>query len=84
MSATTISSRELNQDVSNAKRQSATGPVIITDRGTPAHVLMTMAHYRQLTENQPSIVDLLAMPQTDIEFEPQPVTSQLFKAADLT
>jgi hypothetical protein len=29
------------------------GPVFITDRGRPAHVLMSMALYRQLTGSRP-------------------------------
>ena len=32
---TTITSRELNQDVSGAKRRANEGPIIITDRGCP-------------------------------------------------
>ena len=40
MSITTISSRELNQDIGRAKREAKKGPVIITDRGRPAYVLI--------------------------------------------
>ena len=40
MTVVTLSSREFNQDVSRAKRAANEGPVIITDRGTPAYVLM--------------------------------------------
>lgn len=39
---TTVSSREFNQDVSGAKRAASKGPVVITDRGRPAHVLLTI------------------------------------------
>ena len=38
MAVTTISSREFNQDTSRAKKAASSGPVIITDRGQPAHV----------------------------------------------
>lgn len=41
MTITTLSSRELNQDVSRAKRAARHGPVLITDRGKPAHVLLS-------------------------------------------
>jgi len=42
-----ISARELNQDVSAAKRAADEGPVMITDRGRPAYVLMTYAEYER-------------------------------------
>ena len=40
MTITTISSRDFNQDVSQAKRAAEAGPVVITDRGRPAFVLL--------------------------------------------
>lgn len=62
MTITTLSSREFNQAASEAKRAANDGPVFITDRGRPAHVLMSMALYRRLTGSQQKIADLLAMP----------------------
>ncbi|TPM47762.1 type II toxin-antitoxin system Phd/YefM family antitoxin [Mesorhizobium sp. B2-3-2] len=41
MMITTLSSRELNQDLGRAKRAAKEGPVIITDRGRPVHVLLS-------------------------------------------
>ena len=38
-----FTAREFNQDASRVKRASKDGPVFITDRGKPAHVLMTVA-----------------------------------------
>ena len=35
---TTLSSREFNQNASEAKKAANNGPVFITDRGRPAHV----------------------------------------------
>ena len=71
MSITTLSSRELNQDVSRAKRAADDGPVVITDRGRPAHVLLSYADYLRLTGQRRSIADALAMPEADdIDFEP--------------
>ena len=71
--ATTLSSREFNQDTSRAKKAAAKGPVIITDRGRPAHVLLTIGDYQKLSgtqANRANIVDLLAMPGgAEIEFE---------------
>jgi PHD/YefM family antitoxin component YafN of YafNO toxin-antitoxin module len=49
MAITTLSSREFNQDVSEAKRAANNGPLFITDRGRSAHVLMSMELYQQLT-----------------------------------
>ena len=70
-----ISSREFNQDVGRAKRATAKGPVFITDRGTPAHVLLAVEDYYKLVGNAQSVVDLISMPVTnadeaEIEFNP--------------
>lgn len=65
MTITTFSSREFNQATSEAKRAAKKGPVIITDRGRPEHVLMSMALYRRLTGSHQKIADLLAMPGTE-------------------
>lgn len=48
MTITTLSAREFNQDVGRAKKATINGPVIITDRGKPAHVLMSIDEYRKL------------------------------------
>ena len=45
---TTFTSREFNRDVSAAKRAAANGPVIVTDRGQPAYVLLEIDDYRRL------------------------------------
>ena len=44
----TFTAREYNQDASRVKRAAKDGPVIITERGKPAHVLMTVAAYERL------------------------------------
>ena len=75
MTITTLSSREFNQRASEAKRAANNGPVFITDRGRPAHVLMRFEDYQRLTRQQRNIADALAMPGVaDIEFEPPRVT----------
>lgn len=67
---TTISSRQFNQDVSKAKKATQAGPVIITDRGHPAHVLLTFDEYQKITGSASKIADLLAMEEGDeIELE---------------
>jgi len=66
-----VTSREFNQDTGGAKKAAEKGPVYITDRGRPSHVLLTFADYDRLTRNQPSIIELLSEPAgvEDIEFE---------------
>lgn len=83
MAITTLTSRELNQDVTRAKNAALKGPVIITDRGKPAHVLLSIQEYRLLTRQRRNIADALAMPGIEnVEFEPGQVKIGL-KAADL-
>jgi len=48
MPVTTFSSREFNQDTGRAKKAAANGPVFITDRGKPAHVLLSIKEYRRI------------------------------------
>ena len=82
---TSLSSREFNQDTSKAKKAACKGPVIITDRGKPAHVLLSIEEYQRLTGKRKSIVEQLAMPESaDIEFEPPALPDKLFEAADLS
>jgi prevent-host-death family protein len=75
MPITTISSREFNQDTSGAKKAALQGPVFITDRGAPAHVLLSIEDYRKLTNGQISVAEALAQPDIpgmdmDFEFDP--------------
>lgn len=65
----TITSRDFNQDVSAAKRAAAAEPVIITDRGKPSHVLLSIEDYRRLVADQRSIVDWLCV-DDDVELVP--------------
>lgn len=82
---TNLTSREFNQDASGAKKAANKGPVIITDRGKPAHVLLSIEEYQRLIGNIQNIVDLLAMPNADdIEFDPPKLSGELFKPADLS
>ena len=62
MTITTLSSRQFNQDASKAKKAAKQGPVFITDRGRPAHVLLTFGEYKKITGGRTKIADLLAMP----------------------
>ena len=59
-----VSSRDFNQDVSQAKRAARIEPVFITDRGKPTHVLMSIENFKHLTGQTETMVDLLAMPDS--------------------
>jgi prevent-host-death family protein len=74
MTITTLSSREFNQDTSRAKKAAKDGPVFITDRGTPAHVLLSIEEYQRLTGTQDSIIDSLGLPPgiEDVELDIPP------------
>lgn len=66
-----ITAREFNRDVSAAKRAASRGPVVITDRGEPAYVLLSIEEYRRLGESGAPLVDRLSMDDDiDVEFEP--------------
>ena len=85
MSITTLSSREFNQDASGAKRAAARGPVFITDRGRPAHVLLTIEQYQKISGSQQSIGQLLAHPQAaKITFEAPRMGGSLYRPADFS
>lgn len=85
MRITTLSSREFNQDTGRAKRAAKKGPVIIMDRGRPAHVLLTIEHYHKLSGAQAGIVELLAMPgSADIDFEPPRLCKPFARPVDLS
>jgi prevent-host-death family protein len=64
-----ITSREFNQDVSQAKRAARLGPVFVTDRGKPTHVLIGIEDWRRLSGEKENIIDLLAMPDADADPE---------------
>jgi prevent-host-death family protein len=82
---TKLSSREFNQDTSRAKRLAKRGPVFITDRGRPSHVLLTVEDYQRITGGQKSIAELLAMPEAArIEFEPPRLKGHWHEPLDLS
>lgn len=85
MSTTTLSSRELNQDIGRAKRAARNGPVIITDRGKPVHVLLSYDEYQRIIGQQENIVDQLGLPSgiEDVEVE-FPRSRELARPADFT
>jgi len=71
MMMTTMSARQFNRDVSEAKRHAREGPVVITDRGEPSFVLLSIADYRRLKESRGSLVERLSMDdELEVDFEP--------------
>jgi prevent-host-death family protein len=79
-----MSSREFNQDASRAKKAANAGPVFITDRGRPAHVLLSIDDYRRLKGDEMTLAEALAQPDgPDFDFEP-PRAGRLFRTPDLS
>ena len=76
MTITTFSSREFNQSASEAKRAASLGPVFITDRGKPAHVLLSFEEYQKLIKQRRNIEYALSMAE-DSDFEFEPVRSEI-------
>lgn len=65
-----MSSREFNQNPSEAKRAAEDGPLIVTDRGEPAFVLLRYDAYRRLSGDQGgSIVELLRQDDAEADFD---------------
>jgi len=82
---TTLSSREFNQDTSRAKKAARKGPVFITDRGRPAHVLLTIEDYQAMTRGPMTLAEALAHPEgADIEFDPPRLQGPLSKPVDFS
>lgn len=68
-----MTAREFNRDVSAAKRAALEEPLVITDRGNPAFVLVSIDEYRKLRGGGESLADALAMTDeeySDVEYEP--------------
>jgi hypothetical protein len=84
MSIHTFSSRDFTRDVSAAKRAAVTGPVFITDRGSPAFALLKIDdYYRIVGQSKPSLLDVMdGIPSGDeIDFDPPRFNLQLLGAS---
>jgi PHD/YefM family antitoxin component YafN of YafNO toxin-antitoxin module len=58
--------------------------VFITDRGRPAHVLLSIEDYQRLVGGAQSLLDAIAQRDAgDFDFEPPKLGDALFRAADL-
>jgi prevent-host-death family protein len=84
MSVTTMSSREFNQDAGGAKKAAEKGPVVITDRGRPAHVLLSFGDFQKLLGVGPSLLDVLRQKEDgDFDFNPPRIGEGVSRAVDL-
>jgi prevent-host-death family protein len=84
MKATTLSNREFDQDTSRAKKAAEEGPVFITDRGRPNHVLLSMEQYRALCSQRKTLGELLSMDEAEsVEFEPSRLGDEIPMPANL-
>ncbi len=72
----TMTAREFNQSVAKAQRVADDEPVLVTRRGEPAYVLLSMAEYERLKPAQQegtgrapySLLELLSPPD-GVEFD---------------
>jgi prevent-host-death family protein len=82
---TTLSSREFNQDASRAKKAAIKGPVFITDRGRPAHVLLSIEEYRKITGKSKNLAETMGMPNADlVDFDPSRLGDEFPVPADFS
>jgi|LauGreDrversion4_2_1035121.scaffolds.fasta_scaffold135929_3 hypothetical protein len=80
MHINTFTSREFNQNPNKAKNAAKDGIVFITERGAVSHVLLKLDDYNKISAKQPSIIDMLAMPdECNLEFEARNLNSKIFK-----
>ena len=75
MTATTMTGCEFKRDIARAKRRAKRaaelGPVFITERGKPTHVLLCMEDYRRLEGKNRRLADALSMAGlAEIDFIP--------------
>jgi PHD/YefM family antitoxin component YafN of YafNO toxin-antitoxin module len=81
---TTLTSREFNQGIARAKRAAKQGPVIITDRGRPAYVLMRHDTFRRLSQKAHGIRSLLSHPESeDVAFDPPRLGEAVLRLAEV-
>ena len=83
MTETILAGPEFDHDIARAKRAAENGPVIITDAGRPAYVLLRHEEYTRLATRKPTIHELLRMDDgDDIDFDPPKLDIQ-FKPPDI-
>ena len=84
MGVTSLTSREFNQDAGRAKKAALEGPVFITDRGRPAHVLLSIGDYQRLVSGGKSLLDAVAAWDAgDFAFDPPKLNVKMYPPTDL-
>lgn len=81
-----MTSREFNQRSSQAQKSALEEPVIITNRGTPAFVLMSYTEYEKVQQAKPfrsALEALLPIDNDDVELELQPRSRAQRRPVDL-
>lgn len=80
----TTTGQEFNRQASALRHRATDEPLLITDRGRPAHVLMSYAAYQALQGPALSVAELLAMPVADELDEVLRASRELARPADLS
>jgi PHD/YefM family antitoxin component YafN of YafNO toxin-antitoxin module len=62
-----FTARRFNQDTARAQRAAEDGPVYVTDRGRPSHVLLSFEEYSRLVEDSDGPRDVLSALGSDAE-----------------
>ena len=77
--------RQFNKEASKAKKAAKCGPVVITDRGRPAHVLLSIEQYQKLAGGGLSLLQAVAQSGVaDFAFKPPRLGAGLYRPAKLS
>ncbi len=78
MGVASLTSGEFNQDAARATKAALTGPVFITDRGRPAHVLLSIDEYHRLTGKGETPYEIASRREGgDVAFDPPKLAVRL-------
>lgn len=77
-----ISSRDFNQNTGEAKHLAEQGPVFITCRGQPTHVLLSFQEWEKMSSAKPSLADALGLPEAAVVDLPIDGATELPHAAE--
>jgi len=70
---TTMTSLQFNEHLGEAKLATGNGPVIVTEDGNPAYVMLSNADYQRLKNNQRPLTALESLqdprPEADFAYE---------------
>ena len=69
MPITTVTSQTYNRDSSKVRKAADDGPVFITERGRPAHVLLSIADYQKLAGKEMTLLQSVCDPRPEADFD---------------